>query len=176
MPDFKDKYVDTNANIAGLDDLTKFDVYMQNHRYADDFMTGYAFVFVTKPMLFLYPNKPQGEKITVTERLAYENMTRDHIFSQFIDGEVMNESDFILIKQLSYYNDINETNFLPLITNRVKVFQALDVVLGQTETYDTRHGFRMPLPTHKIESISSNTLSLVCTETLNLDFVKMMTL
>ena len=80
MADFKDKYVDTNRNVAGFEDLTKFDVYMQNHRYADDFTTGYAFVFITKPMLFLYPNKPQGDKITTTERLAYENMTRDHVF------------------------------------------------------------------------------------------------
>lgn len=176
MADFKDKYVDTNRNVAGFEDLTKFDVYMQNHRYADDFTTGYAFVFITKPMLFLYPNKPQGDKITTTERLAYENMTRDHVFSQFINGEAMNDNDLMLVKQLSYYNDFDTLNFLPLVTNRVKSFQAMDVTLAQTETYDTRHGFRMPLPTHKIDSINSNSLSLVCTETLNLDFIKMMTL
>lgn len=176
MADFKDKYVDTNSNVAGFEDLTKFDVYMQNHRYADDFTTGYAFVFITKPMLFLYPNKPQGDKITTTEKLAYENMTRDHVFSQFIDGEAMNDNDLMLVKQLSYYNDFDTLNFLPLVTNRVKSFQAMDVTLAQTETYDTRHGFRMPLPTHKIDSINSNSLSLVCTETLNLDFIKMMTL
>ena len=88
----------------------------------------------------------------------------------------MNDNDLMLVKQLSYYNDFDTLNFLPLVTNRVKSFQAMDVTLAQTETYDTRHGFRMPLPTHKIDSINSNSLSLVCTETLNLDFIKMMTL
>lgn len=177
MSIFRDKYVDTNKDIAGYDDLTKFDVFLQNHRYRDDFITGYAFVFITKPMLFLYPNKPAGDKITNSEKLAYENMTRDHVFSQFIDGEAMNDNDLMLVKQLSYYDEfIETTNFLPLITNRAKTFQTIDVTLAQTETYDTRHGYRMPLPTHKIDSISNNSLSISCVETLNLDFLKMMTL
>ena len=177
MAIFKDKYVDTNKDTAGYEELTKFDVFLQNHRYVDDFITGYAFIFVTKPMLFLYPMKPAGSKITTTEKLAYENMTRDHVFSQFIDGEAMNDNDLMIAKQLSYYGEFNETsNFLPIFTNRLKSFQAMDVTLGQSETYDTRHGFRMPLPTHKIESISSNTLSLSCIETMNLDLIKTMTL
>jgi len=170
------KYINTNIDVAGLEELTKFDVYMQNHRYVDAFTTGFAYIFVTKPMLFLYPYKPTGSKITLYEKLAYENMTKDHTFSQFLIDEAMNENDKMLIKQLSYYTDFNTTNFLPIFTNRVKSFQTLDVTMTQTETFDTRHGYRLPLPTHKVESIGSSTTSLVCPETMNLDFVKMMTL
>jgi hypothetical protein len=174
---FKDKYLNTNRDVAGYDELTKFDVFMQNHRYVDNFTSGYAFIFVTKPMLFLYPMKPQGLKISTTEKLAYENMTRDHTFTQFISGEAMNDNDLILAKQLSYYGEFTDTNnFLPIFTNRLRSFQTMDVTLAQTESYDTRHGYRMPLPTHKIDSVGSNSLSIVCTETLNLDFIKMMTL
>jgi len=171
-----DKYINTNADVAGLEELTKFDVFMQNHRYADSFTTGYAYIFVTKPMLFLYPYKPRGNTSSTLEKLAYENMTRDHTFSQFLIEEAMNENDKTLIKQLSYYNNFDTANFLPIFTNRVKSFQTMDVNLVQNENFDTRHGFRMPLPTHKVESIGSSSTSLICSETMNLDFIKMMTL
>jgi len=175
-----DKYVNKNNDVAGFDNLTKFDVFLQNNRYLDPFLTGFAFTFVTKPSLFIYPYKPVATAGTI-EKLAYENMTKDHIFSQFLASESMNINDKFLAEQLSFYNGIFpseyvRSNFLPIFTNRSKNFSTLDVTLGQVESFDTRQGFRMPMPTHKNESIGAGSLSITCMETSNLDFMKMMTL
>ena len=173
-----DKYTNNNQDLAGIQNLTKFDVFMQNHRYADPFVNGYALLFITKPSLFLHPIKSNGDTAGRLERLAYENMTKDHVFSQFIETEAMNANDKLIIKQLSFNKELLgvESNFMPIFTNRFKGFQTLDTTMSQAETYDTRHGYRMPLPTHKIESVGSNSINIPVMETANLDFVKMMTL
>lgn len=171
-------YVNRNRDDAGIDSLTKFDVFMNNHRYTDSFTTGYAFVFVTKPSLFINPFKLEGSAFTNLERLSYENMTKDHLFSQFLNNESMNESDKLLVQQLSYknFNNPDIRNFIPLFTNKIRNFQITDTTIGQNENFDTRHGFRMPLPTHKVDSIGSGSLSINCYETYNLDFMKMMSI
>lgn len=175
-----DKYTNTNKDVAGFDNLSKFDVFLNNNRYLDLMVSGYSFVFVTKPSLFLYPYKPTGSA-SPSEKLAYENMTQDPLFSQFLVNEAMNDNDRFLAEQFSYYKGMFpsqslRSNFLPIFTNRIQSFPTLDVTLAQNEAFDTRHGFRMPLPTHKVESISSGSLSMTFQETANLDFMKMMTL
>jgi hypothetical protein len=168
-----DKYVNRNSDVAGIENLRKFDVFLQNHRYIDPFTTGYAFVFVTKPSLFLNPYKP-APIASDLDKIAYENMTRDQFFAQFLVEEAMNKNDETIIKQLSFKNDLSLEipNFIPLFTNKLRSLQTMDITLNQTESFETRQGFRMPLPTHRNESISSNSLSLSCIETLNLDFIK----
>ena len=156
-----DKYLNRNSDVAGLEALRKFDPFLQNHRYTDPFTTGYGFVFVTKPSLFVNPYKP-APTASDLDKLAYENMTRDHFFSQFLIEESMNKNDETIVKQLSFKNDLSLEfpNFLPLFTNRLRSFPTMDITLSQTESFETRQGFRMPLPTHRNESLGSNSLSL----------------
>ena len=47
-----DNYTNTNKDVAGFNNLTKFDAFMQNHRYTDPAISGYTFMFMTKPLLF----------------------------------------------------------------------------------------------------------------------------
>jgi hypothetical protein len=174
-----DRYVNKNSDIAGFENLTRFETFFTN-RYLDPATTGHAFVFVTKPSLFIHPYAPSG-KDTDLEKLAYENMTRHHLFSQFLASEAMNGSDKILVEQLSYYDKIipssyNRSNFLPIFTNRSKSFSTTDMTLNQNDAFETRQGFRMPMPTHKNESVGSGTVSISCQETTNLDIMKTLTI
>jgi hypothetical protein len=172
-----DKYTDTNTDVAGFETLTKFDSFFVN-RYSDAFVTGYSFVFITKPLLFLYPIKPQGN--TASDRLlklAYENMTLDQNISQYLTAESMNINDRTILEQLSFFegnfaSPYNRNNFLPIFTNKIKGFSTTDVVMEQQEAFASKQGFRMPLPTNKIQSEAANTLSIPLFETQNLDIMK----
>jgi hypothetical protein len=179
-----DKYTNNNKDQAGIENLTKFETFFAN-RYLDPFVSGYSFIFITKPSLFIYPNKPESTGLSDDDfniqRLAYENMTKDHFFSQFLISETMNDNDKILVEQLSYTMQrfslpYNKNNFIPLFTNRIKNFETTDLVIEQQDTYETKQGFKLPMPTHKTNSISSNTLSLDLMETQNLDITKMISL
>jgi hypothetical protein len=172
-----DKYTDTNTDVAGFETLTKFDSFFVN-RYSDAFVTGYSFVFITKPLLFLYPIKPQGNSDSDRLlRLAYENMTVDQNISQYLTAESMNVNDRTIIEQLSFFegnfaSPYNRNNFLPIFTNKIKGFTTTDVVMEQQEAFASKQGFRMPLPTNKIQSEAANTLSIPLFETQNLDIMK----
>jgi hypothetical protein len=172
-----DKYTDTNTDVAGFETLTKFDSFFVN-RYSDAFVTGYSFVFITKPLLFLYPIKPQGN--TASDRLlklAYENMTLDQNISQYLTAESMNINDKTILEQLSFFegnfaSPYNRNNFLPIFTNKIKGFSTTDVVMEQQEAFASKQGFRMPLPTNKIQSEAANVVSIPLFETQNLDIMK----
>jgi hypothetical protein len=172
-----DKYTDTNTDVAGFETLTKFDSFFVN-RYSDAFVTGYSFVFITKPLLFLYPIKPQGN--TASDRLlklAYENMTLDQNISQYLTAESMNINDRTILEQLSFFegnfaSPYNRNNFLPIFTNKIKGFSTTDVVMEQQEAFASKQGFRMPLPTNKIQSEAANVVSIPLFETQNLDIMK----
>lgn len=172
----QDKYTNINQDTANFENLTKFDSFFIN-RYADGFVTGYSFVFVTKPSLFVYPYKPP-----VTERklmLAYENMTKDQTFSQFLAEDSLNRNDRIIAEQLSFYEGIfpsnyTRQNFLPMFTNKSKAFSTVDVVMEQQEFFPTKQGFRMALPTYKTQSEATSTLAIPMNETPNLDITKTM--
>jgi hypothetical protein len=170
-----DKYINTNQNVAGFESVTKFDSFFIN-RYQDGFVTGYGFVFVTKPSLFIFPYKPsEGSSSLLT--LAHENMTMDQFFVQFAAGEAMNQNDRILAEQLSFFegtlpSPYRRSNFLPLFTNKSRGFTTTDVAMEQQETFQTKQGFRMPLPTFKTQSEAASTISLPMFETPNLDVTK----
>jgi hypothetical protein len=169
-----DKYTNTNTDVAGFETLTRFDSFFVN-RYSDAFVTGYSFIFITKPSLFLYPYKPQNDDRLL--KLAYNNMTIDQNLSQYLAAETMNVSDRTIIEQLSFFegnfpSPYNRNNFLPIFTNKLKGFTTSDVVMEQQEAFASKQGFRMPLPTNKIQSEAANTVSIPLFETQNLDIMK----
>lgn len=171
-----DKYTNRIEDQAGIENLVKFDSFYRN-KYLDPFIAGYAFVFVTKPSLFIYPIEQANPQ--KYENLAYENMVRDPKFTQFTKKDKFNNLDTLIAEQLSYVRDSNNNNiknFLPLFTNRTKSFSALDVVMNQQEAFDTKQGYRMVLPTFKTESEGSGSASLAMQETSNLDIIKTLTL
>ena len=173
-----DKYTNKNIDVAGQENLTKFETFFVN-RYVDPFITGHSFIFMTRPSLFILPYEDGS---TIQNQLAFENMKRDPVFSQFILGESANPNDNILAQQLSFVNSYSKfitrpkTNFLPIFTNRIRSFQPSDVVMEQKDAYETKEGYKLPLPYTKTTSEAANVLNISCQETSNLDFFKMMTL
>jgi hypothetical protein len=177
-----DKYTNINKDIAGTENLTKFDTFFRN-KYLDPFVSGYSFVFVTRPSLFIYPFKPTDSD--PLKKLAYNNMMRNSKFSQFLIVDSMNESDKTIPVQLSYFEAEDKgifssrqsrTNFLPIFTNRNRSFAATDINMETQEAYDTKQGFRLVLPTHTTQSEAASTVALSCYETSNLDITKMLSL
>ena len=154
--------------------LTSFFGY-NNPVYLDAFNSGSAFIFVTKPSLYLMPLKPNNS--SVIDQLAYENMCKDPKFTQFLLSECKNEKDKILIKQLSYqtFNDV-PSYFLPIFTNLVKNADLQDIVLNNFNAFNTRSGYSFTLPSFTFQSEAASTFSFSVTETYNLDFTKMMSI
>lgn len=167
-------YVNNNYDKAGNDNLTKFFAYNQNI-YVDPSLTGFAFIFVTKPSLFLYPYKPSG--MDTDEVVAYSNMCADPEFSMYIVGENENKKDQTIIKQLSYFNfSDSSTLFLPIFTNLSKAFNPIDTTLDAVQAYQTREGFNLTIPTNTTPSEASGSITLNVSETDNLDFTKMLSI
>jgi len=162
-----------NKDFSGINNLTRFNAYKEN-RYFDPLISGYGFIFVTKPMLFIDPIKPSGNDYK--KKIAYTNMTKDPIFSAFISSEAQTESDKIIPKLLSYNKMYNSSNFIPLFTNGTKSIDTFDTVLEQTDGFDTKQGYKIPLPTNTTVSKASNTVSLSVDETSNMDFIKLINL
>lgn len=168
-----DRYTNLNTDTAILNDLTQFQGFYENV-YRDPFIGGNAFVFVTRPMLFLDYQKPSSSDSTRT--LAYRNMCRDPIFTQYLSEELLNSADEKIISMLSYNQDYFSSNYLPMFTNQCKSFDASDLTMEQMDAFDTKQGFREPLPTHKSASEAANSISISVTEDSNLDFTKLLTL
>lgn len=113
-------------------------------------------------------------------------MTKDPFFAQYLDHEVMNEQDKIIIQQLSYVPTENQklfsntnyrdSNFLPIFTNRARGFDPIDVSMDQYDAFPTKQGYRQPLPTFKDPSLAASTISFDVIETDNLDFTKMISI
>lgn len=161
--------VKTNERI-----LTSFFGY-NNPVYLDAFNSGSAFIFMTKPSLYLAPIKPS---ITNTiDQLAYLNMCKDPKFTQFLINECKTENDKMLIKQLSYqtFGDV-PSYFLPIFTNLVRNSDLIDITLGNYTAFATRNGFSYILPSFTTQSETAGNFSLTVTETSNMDFTKMMTI
>ena len=110
------------------------------------------------------------------KHLSYINMTRDQFFLQFLDSEKLNNNDAELVRMLSYDTSFRKTNFLPLFTNQLKSFDSQDITIDQTDAFETKQGFKYPIPTYTTSSEAMSTLSLSVYEDSNLDFTKMMTL
>ena len=79
--DAPSEFINTNSLNMDYNNLMKFTGYYDN-RYVDPFVTGYAFIFVTKPSLFIDPEKNSGE--TQHGALAYENMEREADYETLI--------------------------------------------------------------------------------------------
>ena len=154
-------------DVAGYDNLTTFDGFYDN-RYYDPMVSGYGFIFVTKPSLYITPDE--------IDTIAYRNMTRDTYFKKFTDTNSLNESDRLLPKILSFHNYNNTRTFIPMFTNKLKNLEASDIVMESSDAFDTKQGYRMPLPTSYSASEATSQLSLSVTESSNLDFTKLMSL
>lgn len=168
------RFTNLNADNAILDSLKRFQGFYGNV-YRDPFVTGTSFVFMTKPLLFLEPYAGAKTQNDYGE-LAYLNMTRDPIFTQYLADQALSEADREIIKMLSFNKEHTDSYFLPIITNECKNFDAEDIRLEQNDAFDTKQGFKETLPTHKTQSEASNTINISVTEDSNLTFTKMMTL
>jgi hypothetical protein len=169
-----------NKNNPGLRNLRYFEGFYQPH-YKDKFVNGNAFIFMTKPKLFLNPYKP-NDNADASEFLSYDNMCKDPFFTLFLNGETFNDMDKEILLNLSYkandpdYTD-RKSNFIKLITNEAKNFDPIDVNLDTlSDAFTTKQGYTMPLPTNSTTSRGSATLALQFDETLNLDITKLFTL
>lgn len=170
----EDNYTNRNADNAILDSLTKFQGFYSNI-YRDPFITGNAFIFVTKPLLFIDYIKPNNNE--TKKMLAYLNMTKDPTFSQYMVDEILNSNDKKIVEMLSYNQEkYNTSNFIPLFTNECKGFDSNDTNLEGSDSFDTKQGYRESLPTHKTASEASNSLSIPVLEDSNLSFTKLLTL
>jgi hypothetical protein len=172
-----DLFVNTNSDPSGFRELSRFNGYFDN-RYVDDHPGGSAFIFVTKPMLFILPTKPSAAD-SRKDYLAYGNMTKDPKFAQFLVKESGgNDEDGYIAKMLSYkeYTDV-QSLFLPIFTNRTITFDSQDVSLDTEDAFNTKEGYRIPMPGTKTQSEAAGNIAIgMLPDTLNLDMIKIMTL
>lgn len=167
-------YTNKNRDQTGIENITKF-VGFNQQIYLDPAVSGYGFIFVTKPALFIQPIKPSQENST--DMIAYTNMCKDPAFVNFIDGESSNEKDLLIVKSLSYSNFLDVPSlFLPIFTNCATSFSPSDTILDSGNAFQTREGYNMPIPMNTTQSEASGTLTITVTETANLDFYKMIQL
>lgn len=167
----KNLYTNKNRDQTGIENITKFAGFNQQI-YLNPAMSGYSFLFVTKPSLFLQPIKP--DQNNSEDMIAYNNMCKDQEFVNYISGENNNEKDLLLIKSLSYfkYSDVPSL-FLPIFTNCATNISLSDTALETGNAFYTREGYNMIIPRNTTPSEAANTLSITIDETDNLDFYKL---
>ena len=163
-------YLNKNRDQTGIENLTKFSGYNQQV-YNDSSISGYGLIFITKPSLFIQPIKPIYNNYN--ESLAYNNMCKDPSFTYYINGENTNEKDLLVVKELSYfsYSDI-QSLFLPIFTNCALNISIPDTNLDTTNSFQSKEGYSIPMPTTKIPSEAASTITITVNETSNLDFYK----
>ena len=165
------QHTNLNTSQSILDDLTRFKG-EYNDIYRDPFIGGTCYVFVTRPMLFLESSKPVVSNSI--GQLAYENMTRDPYFTQFLKGETMSEIDSNILYSLTYNTRYGSSHFIPLFTNQSKTFSPAGTNMDSSDFFTTQHGYRQILPTTKITSESSGQLQITVQEDSNLTFTKLL--
>ena len=122
-------FTNKNTDQAILNDLSRFHGFY-NNVYRDPFIGGNAFIFITKPLLFIEPIKPvSSDNKAMT---AYLNMCKDPIFNQYIITEQLNEQDRKIVESLSYNTSYSSSSYLPIFTNECKNFDAGDITMEQT--------------------------------------------
>lgn len=168
-----------NQDFSEFAALRKFEGYFAQP-YKQKLVTGTAYVFFTKPELFLNPIKPNST--TSYDYLSYQNMITDAFFSMFLIDQALNDIDKELIYNLSYKAKqpgygVVKSNFIKLLTNEYKNFDPIDVSLDtDSSAFTTKQGFTMPLPTHTTASHGAGSLSFTFSETANLSLTKLLTL
>lgn len=168
-----DSYRNRNSDVSGLRNIERFDGYF-DHRYKNVMMSGQSFVFFTRPNLFINSKTPNPATPN-DEIIAYQNTYSDPFFSLFLSGEAVNDPDSRLIDILSYKDDI-KTNWIKILTNECKNFDPGDINMDTIDVFDTKQGYRMPLPTHTTASTAAGQLSFSMVETANLDLTKLISL
>jgi hypothetical protein len=160
-------------NELALKQFSGFDL----HPYESYLVTPFAIIFITRPKLFIKTNKPNSSDIL--EELAYKNMALHPFLSRFIDNNVQNKKDLLTADLLSYSNnstnssEINNMNFIPIFTNKVRNFSVDPNNLATAEQGVTKHGFRHIFPTHNVGSISNGIISLELNEMKDLEISNM---
>lgn len=133
------------------------------HPYDAYQITPFALVFITRPKLFI---KSSSSSTSVLDQIAYSNMANHPYLSRFIDKNIQNNKDKILVDLLSYSTsdenrgEINHISFIPIFTNRIKNFSLESNQIQTAEQGTTKHGYRHIYPTTNIPSLSSGVLSL----------------
>ena len=97
--------IDSFKKFGEVNDLTAFE-YVSDNRFLDLYTKGNGLIFITKPLLFLYPEDANGE----LQQLAYSNMCQDPVFTPFTTKNSTN-LDGIILRQLSYFNNLRYNNF-----------------------------------------------------------------
>jgi hypothetical protein len=164
-----DSYLSRNPDKAGYQQLSEFLGFKQNI-FADPALSGnYGFVFVTKPALFIYPI----ESSSGNKSVAYTNMIKDRLMAQYTAKNNTNPNDLYIAKSLSYetFNDAPSL-FLPIFTNCTRAISTTDTTLDTIESFQTKEGFRIPLPNSTTQSEAAGSISISMNETANLDIFK----
>ena len=177
------KYTNKNYDLSAYENLTQY-TGLFDKRYLEPFVNGYAFIFITKPELFIFSKNPgTGVDInTDLKRMAFKNMQIDPKFVQYMDTEVLNKTDKLIPYMLSYFTKAEypserlmyPSNFLKIFTNNALNFDPQDTLFEQVDAFDTKQGFRMPLPNHRTQSQAQGNLAIQVNETINLDFTKLL--
>lgn len=167
-------FTNKNTDIATMNNLTSFNGYYTNI-YREPFISGFAFIFMTKPLLFIDPIRPSDTK-DYTSKLAFLNMTKDPLFVPYINGENITDSDLSIVKMLSYNTAYRTSNFMPIFTNDCKSFDVTDLSLEQMTSFETKEGYNLPRPSHSTQSRAANSFTISVTEDANLDFTKIRSL
>ena len=149
-----DIYSNKNTDVSALNNLTRFNGFLDN-RYLDPHINGYAFIFITKPSLFIAPTVE--DQNNSQEVMAFENMKRDPRFAKFIGEDTLNEEDALIPKLLSFkkYKDsrgVELSNFLVPFTNGIEGFAPKDINMETEQTFVTKQGHFSPMPTFKTSS------------------------
>lgn len=165
------QHTNLNTSQSILDDLTRFKG-EYNDIYRDPFIGGTCYVFITRPMLFLEPSKPVVSNSI--GQLAYENMTRDPYFTQFLISETLNNIDQQLVHSLTYNSNYVKSHFLPIFTNNVKTFSTNATSLESSDFFNTQHGYKQIMPTTKILSESSGQIMMSMQDDSNLTITKLL--
>ena len=168
-----DSFRNKNTDYSGIRNMERFDGYF-DHRYKNVMMTGQGFVFFTRPSLYITSKKP-NPATPEKDVIAYQNTYKDPFFSLFLNDEAMNDQDSKIIDILSYKDDI-KTNWIKIFTNECKNFDPGDITLDTLDVFETKQGYRMPLPTHSVASTAAGQLTFNMVETANLDLTKIISL
>jgi len=124
--DFQNKKVniDKDWNELALKQFSGFDL----HPYEAYLVTPFALLFITRPKLFIKSTPAQNGD--VLDGMAYKNMALHPYLSRFIDENVENKKDSLIVDLLSYStkssngSEINNMSFIPIFTNNSRIFSV----------------------------------------------------
>ena len=151
--------------------ITNFEASLFNYNF-DPFIDGFAFVFITKPMLYLKNTRISTRQNTT----PYINMLKDDYFTKFIrENNNASSSELELFNQLTFDFE-GPFDFLPILTNRNRGFEGRDITLELFDLYKTRNGLTGRMPVNINQSITSSEFSMNFSEDANLNVTTLFSL